>query len=358
MNELLKGLLGAPELSDFTGYQLLLLVADLLYYSYFSVLLGGVTFALIYQKLGVQTDNSNLLRFARESFNKLFVNKWYGLLAGGLSLGIATAVRSWLIVGTESNAPSILFGSFVFLLLGISLAYSFQHYLSIDSVKSSLDSVQQENTTVVGTIGSAWGSLLSLIFSAWLYSAGTLLASTPSLWTGNQSFMALAFHGSTLTNLLLIVSVSLALTSAAIATKIFAKEKISGDKEYALFVGQRAIFICWSFILPVPALIATRMCTIPNEAINFWSIFFALLAIACFYGVFQATHALKNGSKIAFEKILYPVALLGVFFLVLINYNITNTGLNTHITETKIKLYQEKEVRTESDTAPLQLNRF
>ncbi len=358
MNSMLMELFGLPEIKQFALKQILLVITEVLFNSYFSILLGATLFALVYHAIGKKSKNALLLRFARDLFSQLYMSRWAAVILVGGTLTAIALFKGFFLYDSASGAIGVYAIALILMLLGLSFSFSFQNYLIFSSKEEALKEPGQENAYLAGSASSGYISFILLLLGAWAYSTASTEAGNELLWGAKAS---VAFSHETWAQLLQMVALALPMSAGAMLFLFFNDHRIKLSPEYASLVGQRANWILWSYSIVLPIVIVLKVCAIPNNAINTASVLWSVLAVALTFGIFHMAHALKKGQRTRFDKIILPAFILLVLLLTLSEKSAMMYGIRNHVKAVKEKVYEKKAEEGDhgvSHHAPLQMNRF
>ena len=356
MNSMLMELFGLPEIKQYALKHILLVLSEILFNGYFSILLGATIFALVYSSIARKSKNENLGQFAKDLFSLLYMSRWAGVLLTVGSLIAITLFKGFFLYESKSEAVGTYALAIILIGIGLAFSFSFQNFLTFSRLEEKLKE-NGNDAYLAGSPSSGWLSLFFLIIGAWAYSTASVEGANELLWGVKES---VAFSTETFSQLLLMIALSLPMAAGAKLFMFFNDHRIQLAPEYASLVGQRANWILYTFSIAVPFVIMLRVLAIPDHAINVGTVILSVLAMATVYGIFHMARALKDGSTTRYDKVILPAFLLVVVLLTFALNGAASYGIRDHVEEVQKHIYHEKAKAHADDShgAPLQLNRY
>jgi cytochrome c len=311
--EFLKELAIPQSLEHVRLLVLISTISSVVYVPYVSFVLGSSILSLWFNRKRHTQENAIFLNFAHELIDTVLFNKsgvTFLALLPAFSLVLSYAQ---ILQGTTSAGVSLEGFSFLFLLAGLILLYSYKYTFRIQEIvgtyqqllKKQIPHDEQKTTfhremETRSTIRTGrYGTFFTLIAFI-LHAAAISVTSNPALWE-NDSIFSLFISLDVWLKIIELLLLGTGITGIGILFFTFAWEsKKEQSEEYSVFVRKLGIRLCMIGLLTLPLVVLFNIAAVPDAALSgtiysltgFVIIIF-FLAAHCIYGYYKSLQSVS-----------------------------------------------------------------
>ena len=312
--EFLKELAIPQSLEHVRLLVLISTLSSIVFVPYVGFVLGSSILSLWFNRKRHLQENAIFLKFAHELIDTVLFNKsvvTFLALLPAFSLVISYAQ---ILQGTTSLGVSLEGFSFLFLLAGLILLYSYKYTFRIQEIVGTYQQLLQKQTPhdeqgpttfhremePQSTIRTGrYGTFFTLIAFI-LHAAAISVTSNPALWE-NDSIFSLFFSLDVWLKIIELLLLGTGITGIGILFFTFAWEgKKEQNEEYSVFVRRLGIRLCMIGLLTLPLVVLFNIAAVPDAALSgtiysltgFVIILF-FLAAHCIYGYYKSLQSVS-----------------------------------------------------------------
>lgn len=300
-----------------------------LFVPFISIVFGGTFLSVRYGKKYRKENNPFYKKYSKDIIESVTVNNGVGVILGILPLVTSILIFAQLLHTAKINTVSFLFLSFIMIIIGLIMIYTYRYSMAVNYVFNSVDSdnlkdkdVEEEYYKIksASTALSLKYGKLGLVFlfiGLWFFSAGITSAESFTTWNFSNIIVALAAP-KVLLSFLTFICLAFTLTAAAILflNLYWHADSKNLTDDYKKFIKDEASAIGIRFGVPLPLLIAVNLFTYSNKILSASIFVYAVIAILLlflsyhFYYMLQVKNDYKFSSLIFFVLILASVSLI------------------------------------------------
>lgn len=326
----------------------LLVLANILFLPYVSVLFGSLSLSLFFKKKGGRTDQKISKEFSKELIDQITFNKGVAFSLGVVPLLSSVFGYAQLLHLSKLNVPEYLLLSLLLLIAALFLIYIYKYTFHLKDIfgnisRQNVDEPAKEKEESSGTDcklieetasyhkkisrlnqRSGLYGLILLAASTYLYVGSVHLASDTARWESGNNLFGVIFSLQALVSYLQFVTASFVMTSVFILYRYFrpGSEFSLYDEEYKLYVKNFALRTGLTATILLPALMVLTVITRPVASLSFDFFIAALVVLILFlfigslFYVMIKESSIPAGSQIS-VKFSSSLVFLFVFAMVL-----------------------------------------
>ncbi len=304
--EFLQSWISPPRADHVQIAKYIIIVTSLFFIPYISVLFGSTLFSLGFSLRGKYEENSMFSRFSKDLVNMLYGNWGVAVVLGILPLITLTISFSQVLYGTDANIAQYFSVALLNVIVAIVITFLYRK-----SFETRDDAFVKH--VILGVL--ALGGLKMTLFA---FSSTVTLVLFPERWPLIDSIIPLTFDWSVVAKFSFLMTLSFAITGAAILFFFFswAGGKQDMDEKYRDYVKKFGAGITLGLSIVSMLMFLWYLVTLPVMAKSYPMFLSAMLAvfvmlIVCFYA-----YALLRDSQLKHAGKIF--VLFMVFFLVVV----------------------------------------
>lgn len=328
----------SAEHIELLHYMLLLVL--FLFIPFVSLIFGGTLFSIFYKRKYEKGGDRNYEILAKEFINTSTINKSIGIILGVVPLIGMILIFAQLLSQSETYTLSYLTISFLFLLVGIILIYTYRYSLSFSQMfgpvrQSPNESLQDDFLTFKTSsikLASKTGrnGLVFLFLSIWFFTAG--LTGASHFDSVKFSFIGGLFSSAVIIRLFLFIFFSLAFAGSTLLFSFFYWE--GGNKKYSdeskNFVKEHVSKVTLSSAILLPLFILLSLINIPAELLS-GSIFgFSVISLVLIFLSYHSIYSLTKGTVMNAGGVVFYSLLFALLSLTIKDQLIISNATKTH----------------------------
>jgi cytochrome c len=324
-------------------------ISMLLFLPYLGMLMGASVISVYFNGKGIKTGNSLHLRFAKDVINKLAMTKYAAIGLGLIPLLSLTFIYAQLLYGAKTVVIAIFLLSLIIFEFAFIFIYRFSSKLKNisrlnEENAGSSDGNKIKNRNSLGIIGVAL-----LYIAAFLFTGGMALASNPVDWAAVKKIYMLFISGAVYFNFIYLLSLSGAITGAAILFYFFKWQGgVSGmSEEYTGFVKHFAAVLGFVSSICLPVFMFISFLFLPSSALS--SDVFVLLVLALITALVLSNmlYMMIKNSEVRMASIVFFFVMIFFAFNILKEQSVLGNALTEQTYAVILKADKhEKEVKS------------
>jgi len=337
-----------------------------LFLPYVSILFGSLCYSLFFRRKADKSGDKIYKRFSKDLIDLITFNKSVGFALGIVPLLSSVFGYAQLLHGTGLNVPEYLFISLLFLIAALFLVYTYKYTFHLkdifkyageknsageDEFKDEIESYSLKTGRLYKQSG--FYSIIFLMLSVYLFTASINLALDNQKWEGQNDIFGLLFSLTALTDFLLFISASFAITSGIILYRFFRpnSEIALSDVNYLAYIKRFSLWTGLTASVILPVLIVSSVLIRPVNTLSY-SFFIAaavslivLLFISILFYIMLKESAIESGERKSNYSSIIIFLLVIVFVVLVIKDQFafdTSTKMQTEILAKQYDAYQAK----------------
>jgi cytochrome c len=292
---------------------IMLMVVLFLFVPFFSMVLGGTSLSLYLKRKGLNSNDENSLKFAKDVIETTTVNKSVGLILGIVPLFTLVIIMAQLLHKTNAAVVGYLTLSFLLATTGMILIYIYRYSFSYHNIFSKLSSLVSNNELAnevknitsnmkrANNSSGMWG-LIFLFCAAYFYIAAIVLAYNPAEWETNSVIFILV-SWSVFSKFLYFLSSAAAITGGVILFLYFYWEggKQNLSNEYSEFVKKISIRLTFTGALFLPIFLLINTIALPEVALTSAVFGLSFLSLLLLFAVYHFLFLMVKNSNVKFS---------------------------------------------------------
>lgn len=273
--------------------QYLMSFTFLIFLPYLGLLLGATFMSVVFHKRGLQSNNSNFVKFAKDLIDIVTVTKSAAFALGLVPLLSLTFAYAQLLQGSGGSVSGNLLFSILILFLGIVAVYIYKytfflkHIFSVIEVKDDEDAEKEldkfKATSNKLLLKSGPFALVLLLLASFFIIGSIHFAGNSTAWLSNSSLLSILFSVEALTYYLQFLAASFAIASIGFLYVRFkpGSEYAQNENDYTKFAKGLALKTALLFTLAQPVLYALNLMSMPKVSLS-GQLFFAAIFVLGF----------------------------------------------------------------------------
>lgn len=255
----LEGVIFPPRPDHLILAKLFLVLISVVFVSFFSLLFGGTSLSLIYNRLGKSEEKPMFFKFSKDLLHRLTGNFWISLLL--VLLPVFTLMISYGELLYDSNIKILQYFSYfiIHLLIGLVLVYWYKGGLSAEKPVSG-------PRMFSGVLG-----VLFLLGAAYIFVMGTTLVLDPEKWGFIKTVYPFFFYSmNSFARFFLFLTVMFGFTGVGILFLLLNWNRQDGqDENYRKYVRRFGVTLALSFTFLQPVFFLWNVVNLPMVARSF-----------------------------------------------------------------------------------------
>lgn len=306
----------------------LLMLVLFLFIPFLGAVLGGTFFSIYLERAGRKGKNDNSIRLAKDIIEIVTINKSMGVILGVVPPLAAVLILAQLLHKSGLASVELTIYSFVLIGIGIIFIYAYRYSVTFshlfEQVNTSGDknvyteiNYFKESTKRLRSKSGKYGFII-LLLGMWVFISALSLAAYPLKWSV-ENYLSVIFSWEVILRLLQFVSVSLAITGAAVLFSFFYWEggKKEIDEDYKKFVGKFAIKIALIGALLQPVFLALNLFTLPAAALSGSVFGFSVVALILLLLAYNYLYAMIKKLEFNYSGHVFFILLFALVSLII-----------------------------------------
>lgn len=310
------------------NYMLMLVL--FLFVPFISIVFGGTIISLFFKRKGERTNNSLYLRFSRDVIEAVTINSSVGIILGVVPLFTAVLILAQILSNSGSEAVGYALASFGLVTIAVILINSYRNSLKLNSVFSSLSSLNTHDKELESEIKNFEGKsksvsatsgrygLILLFIGLWFYVATIVSSYLFNSWEITGIFQTL-FSWKVLSYFIFFILLSLALTGAAVLFRFFywdSKTENMSD-EYLKLVKNISVKITFISSLLIPVFLLINLFTLPENILTGPVFTYTVVSLLLFFLGYHFLYLILQKNKLHYSIHLFVVLIFAVAALII-----------------------------------------
>ncbi len=302
----------------------LLTLIQFLFIPFISIIIGGTTLSLYYKRKGLNEDNNNYLRFAKDIIELVTINKSIGVIIGIAPLLTSVLIFAQLLHTSQIATVGYMMFSLLLLSIGLILIYAYRYSLTFSEIFSSIDDNKISDSIVSSDIkkfrqgnqhlnnkSGKYGIAL-LYISLWVF-IGAFVLTTFNTEHSTISILSL-FSIKVLTKYISFILAAFAITGGTIFFGFFYWEggKKNLDEEYKQVVKSIATKVTFTAALLFPIFLLIDIYVLPAKAISGAVIGYGVVALLLIFLAYHFLYVMTKESSLRFSGPLFYIILFAL----------------------------------------------
>ncbi len=302
----------------------LLILIQFLFVPFIGMVLGGTTLSLYFKRKGLNEDNSNYLRFAKDIIELVTVNKGTGIIIGIAPMLTSILIYAQLLHSSQIETDSYMMFAFLLLSIGLILIYAYRYSLTFSEIFSSIDESKIPDNIVSSDIkkfregnqhlnnkSGKYGIIL-LYISLWIYIASITLS---TFHTELGASLLSLFSIEVLTKYIAFLLLSFAITGGVIFFGFFYWEggKKNLNEEYINLVKSIATKVTFVSAILFPIFLLIDIYILPTNAISGPIIGYGVGTLILLFIAYHFLYVMTKESSLRFSGPVFYIILFALF---------------------------------------------
>ena len=302
----------------------LLIVIQFLFVPFIGMVIGGTTLSLYYKRKGLNEDNSNYLRFAKDIIELVTVNKGTGVILGIAPIFTSILIYAQLLNSSQIATVNYMLFSFILISIGLILIYTYRYSLTFSEIFSSIDESKIQDNIVSSDIkkfrtgnqqlnnkSGKYGIIL-LYISLWIYIAAITMSTFNSVITSYS--ISTLFSIEVLSRYIAFILLAFAITGGVIFFGFFYWEggKKNLDEEYKNVVKAIAIKVTFVSLILFPIFLLIDIYILPSNAISGAIIGYGVITLILLFIAYHFLYVMAKESSLRFSGPLFYIVLFAL----------------------------------------------
>jgi cytochrome c len=304
----------------------LLVLTNLILYSYVGTLWGSFVISLYYKGLAKKHNTQKYNEIAKYIIDLVTFNKSVSFGLGIIPMLSSAFCYAQLLHLSGTQAAGYIIISSVFLFISIIFVYTYKHTFHLSdildrSANDSTDNISDEKknyldgTKKLNSSSGFWG-VTTLSLSILFYLSASQFASDSTSWSQRNSFFGIIFSLDSIISFLQFITLAFIASSALLLYKIFNVDKKLDEAEFGELKNKLLIVLLISLIL-IPALVVLLIMVKPSNTLSYEFFTTSIVVFGLIlWLVISVYQMLKNNLVKNSSNIFFLVVFL-LFFLVL-----------------------------------------
>ncbi|HUX60722.1 MAG TPA: c-type cytochrome [Ignavibacteriaceae bacterium] len=332
-------------------YMLMLIFS--LFIPFVSILLSGTFFSVYFKSRGAKENDHNKLRFSKDLMEVVTINKSMGIVLGVLTLLTSILIFMQLLSPGQSQAISYLIASFLLLIIGLVLVYTYFYSLKFSEVFEAIKSFKSDDKVIENEIselqsGSRNLSTTSgkfgfffLFVSIWFFVAGSTLPVYPDSFSAG-SILSVLFSWLVVSRFIQIIFISGAFTGATLLFAFFYWDggRKFNSEEYKSMVRSFSIRLTFTSIIILPIFLLINLVTLPSDSLSAAVFFYSSAALVLIFLAYHYLYVMIRNQNIKYSLHIF-VTVIVVIVAIVIKDQLALTNANEMQTVVMGAKYEE-----------------
>ncbi|MFZ6032515.1 MAG: c-type cytochrome [Melioribacter sp.] len=316
----------------------LMALALLIFIPYISLLIGSLTFSLVFKNKSAKNNNAVYYKFSKFLIDLTTFNK-VSALGLGLAplLSISFGVAQLLHLSDVPAAGYILLSS-IFYIAAIIFIYTFKYSFHLRDILGAVtenenikEEIKEESSFYLSSANkllrkSGFFGLALLLVSVYLFVGALNLTTRPELWDSGNYFINLIFSLQTVVGFLQIILFAFGFTAAFIIYRSYSSEAIKSDEKYFDFIKNFGLKTGLVISIILPLFIILSIMVKSNQALSYNLFAYTLLALFVVMFISVLFYLMIRDAQLRYASSLVYLFVLAVFFVVMQEYSSLDTA--------------------------------
>ncbi|MHB1686157.1 MAG: c-type cytochrome [Ignavibacteriaceae bacterium] len=317
----------SPEHIMLLHYILMLIFS--LFIPFVGILLSGTFFSLYFKNRGVKENNHDYARFSKEIMEIVTINKSMGIVLGILTLLTSILIFIQLLSVGQGSAITYLSGSFLLLIIGLVLIYTYCYSLKFTEIFDAIKSFHSEDKSIDDEISALHHSsrrlssrsgmygFIFLFISVWLFVAGTTIPTYSDSFSA-RNILSMLLSWMVISRFIQILFISGAFTGATLLFVFFywdgGKKFLS--EEYKIFVRSFSIRLTFTSIIILPLFLLINLVILPNNSLSGAVFFYSCLALVLIFLAYHYLYVMIRNQNIKYSLHVFVAVIIVIVSMV------------------------------------------
>ncbi|MBX3008007.1 MAG: cytochrome c [Melioribacteraceae bacterium] len=300
----------------------LLVLTNLILYSYIGTLWGSFVLSLYYKRLAKKHNSQKYNEIAKYIIDLVTFNK-----SVSFGLGIIPMLSSAFCYAQLLHLSGVQTAGFIiiasgFLFVSIIFVYTYKHTFHLsDILGASVNEISGEKNNYLegakklNSSSGLWG-MVTLTLSILIYFSASQFASDSGSWSERNNFLGIIFSLDSVISFLQFLLISFIASSTLLLYKIFSVDKKIDDGEFGELKNKLLIVLLISLII-IPALILLLIIVKPANTLSYEFFATSITVFALILLLVISTYKMLKNNLIRNSSNAFFMVIFLLFFIVL-----------------------------------------